>query len=126
MCNGAVFYGALSVDGFESPADFWGIQNNQWTVNDANKTGNVTCSPSTFEDTDPLPGEDKQCMCDETWSQIDLGGVSWIKEYWRGIRWEREAEERRYYAQMEQERMRMEAEAAAAAAAARAEADRLA
>ena len=66
MCNGAVFYGALSIDGFESPADFWGIQNNQWTVNDANKTGNVTCSPSTFEDTDPLPGEDKQCMCDET------------------------------------------------------------
>jgi hypothetical protein len=57
MCNGAVFYGALELDGWgQSPIDFWGASNNQWTVQDTNKTGNVTCSPNTFEETDPLPG----------------------------------------------------------------------
>jgi hypothetical protein len=29
---------------------------------------------------------------------MDEGGIAWIKEYWRGVRWEREAEERRYMA----------------------------
>ena len=57
MCNGAVFYGALDLEGWgTSPVDFWGMSNNQWTAQNANNTGNVTCSPSTFEDTDPLPG----------------------------------------------------------------------
>lgn len=67
MCNGAIFYGQLNQDGSSAPTDFWGVTNNQWTANNANKTGNVTCAPSSFEDTDPLPGVDKQCFCDESW-----------------------------------------------------------
>ena len=100
MCNGAIFYGQLNQDGDSNgPVDFWGLTQNQWTANDANKTGNVTCAPSSFEDTDPVPGVDKQCFCDEGWGQIDGGGVSWIKDYWRNVRWEYEAEQRRYLAQ---------------------------
>ena len=41
------------------------MMDNYWTMNSANDTKNVSCTPKTFEDVDPLPGEEKQCFCDE-------------------------------------------------------------
>jgi len=64
------------------------MSENFFTINKVNGTGSLLCMPSTFEDTDPLPGEEKGCYCDEKnieYSDDD----SWeIKEYWRYVRLE--------------------------------------
>ena len=59
LCNGYVAYGALEMSGVQSPIDFYSMTNGQWTVNDANNTGNITCSKESFMGVDPLPGEPK-------------------------------------------------------------------
>jgi len=35
-----------------------------FALNQANHTGHVACTKSSFEDTNPVPGEDKVCWCD--------------------------------------------------------------
>ena len=65
LCNGLVYYTQKYVDGGSQLADFYSGVQNYWAVQDANNTKNVTCQPELFEDTDVLPGEEKQCFCDE-------------------------------------------------------------
>jgi hypothetical protein len=62
-----------------------------WTVNSMNSTRNITCSPSSFEGTDPLPGQDKQCFCDDHRTHATEETVSWVKSYWRNIKLEKQA-----------------------------------
>ena len=52
-------------EGYKAPLDFWAMTGGYWTVNSANNTKNVTCSPKSFEGVDPSPGLPKQCYCDE-------------------------------------------------------------
>ena len=56
-----------------------------------NSTRNITCSPSSFEGTDPLPGQDKQCFCDDHRTHATEETVSWVKSYWRNIKLEKQA-----------------------------------
>ena len=84
----SVFFGEkFNADG--SLANYYDIMDNYWTMNSANDTKNVSCSPETFEGVDPLPGEEKQCFCDEEKLNINDDGEQQVKEYWRGIMAER-------------------------------------
>lgn len=56
-----------------------------------NSTRNITCSPSSFEGTDPLPGQDKQCFCDDHRTHATEETISWVKSYWRNIKLEKQA-----------------------------------
>jgi hypothetical protein len=46
------------------PSDYYSAMQFGYTVNNVNGTGHIKCGKSSFEDVNPLPGEDKQCMCD--------------------------------------------------------------
>jgi len=79
LCNGLVFFAQKNIAGTTKLADFYGALGNYWAVQDANKTKNVTCGPELFEDTDVLPGEDKQCFCDENKLVMGEDGVQYVK-----------------------------------------------
>ena len=79
LCNGLVFFAQKNLAGTTKLADFYGALGNYWAVQDANKTKNVTCGPELFEDTDVLPGEDKQCFCDENKLVMGEDGVQYVK-----------------------------------------------
>jgi hypothetical protein len=55
----------------------------EFTVNTANKNGHTTCSKESFEDVNPLPGEQKHCFCDQTSYTMTFDQIIEIKEYWR-------------------------------------------
>lgn len=101
MCNGMVFYAEGKGPNATSEIGFYDAMNNFYTVNSANNTGNVTCAPNTFEGVNPLPGEQKQCFCDDRNNEIDIGTEQSIKEYWRGVMAEKHAEEQRIAAAAE-------------------------
>lgn len=115
MCKGHVYYGSYEMDGYKSPIDFWTMTSDYFTVNQANNTQNVTCNATSFEDTDPNPGKPKQCYCDDEMLQQDETNIQYIKEYWRGIMYERWAEQARAQAEAEAEAARAQAEADALA-----------
>ena len=115
LCNGLIYFTQKYESGTTKLADFYTGVQNYWSVQDANKTKNQTCGPELFEDTDVLPGEDKQCFCDENKKNLAEEGVQYVKQYWRGIAQERAAKEAQATAQ---------AEAAAAAARAIKEAEK--
>jgi len=123
LCNGLVYYTQKFVDGGSQLANFYDGVNNYWAVQTANNTKNVTCQPELFEDTDVLPGEEKQCFCDENKLNLDEDGVQYIKEYWRGVNAERNAKEAQVRAQAEAEAAAKAAEEEAARAAAQEKAD---
>ena len=89
MCNGNVYYGDYEAEGYKTPLDFWAMTGGHWTVNSANNTKNVTCSPKSFEGVDPSPGLPKQCYCDENKIQSDEATVQYVKDYWRNVMWQR-------------------------------------
>ena len=43
-----------------------------FTVNNANTNGHTKCSKDSFEDVNPLPGEKKQCYCDQNSSTMTV------------------------------------------------------
>jgi hypothetical protein len=69
------------------------MTNGYWTINSANNTGNISCSASSFEMADPIPGKPKQCYCDENSQKSDEETVQYVKEYWRQVMRERWATE---------------------------------
>lgn len=87
MCNGNVYYMAKGEE--KRPLDFFTASEDKFTVNTVNNTQNVTCASETFEDTDPLPGEYKQCFCDNDKSQGTPESVEWVKNYWRNVKIQR-------------------------------------
>lgn len=89
LCNGYVYYGEKFNAEDNSPANFYEIMDNFWTMNSANDTKNISCSPENFEGVDPLPGIDKQCLCDEEKLEVDDAQEQFVKEYWRGVMAER-------------------------------------
>lgn len=54
-----------------------------YNVQKANDTEKVPCSRKTFENINPLPGQDKMCMCDEDQSTMDDETIEKVKAYWR-------------------------------------------
>lgn len=54
-----------------------------FTINSANGTTSVKCAASSFENTDPLPGGKKQCMCDNAMTSTSDEALQVIKESWR-------------------------------------------
>ena len=114
MCNGNVYYGDYEEEGYKKPLDFWAMTGGYWTVNSANNTKNVTCSPKSFEGVDPSPGLQKQCYCDENKIQSDEATVQYVKDYWRNVMWQRQAEMQRAQAEADAEAARLQAEADAA------------
>ena len=64
LCNGVVYY-MKKVDKINRPSDFWTAMSAGYTVNQVNDTNSIKCSRHNFEDVNPLPGEDKVCMCDQ-------------------------------------------------------------
>ena len=66
------------------PNDFMSAKSEfDFTVNNANSNGHTKCSKDSFEDVNPLPGENKQCYCDQNSSSMTVDQVIEIKEYWR-------------------------------------------
>lgn len=63
LCEGHVYFGQ-AYDDKSKPINYYDMMNNYWTINDANSSKSISCTPSSFEDVDPLEGEAKQCMCD--------------------------------------------------------------
>jgi len=64
LCNGLVFFLKKGA----TPAvemDFYNGLRGPYTVNNANNTGHIKCGKANFEGVNPIPGEDKMCMCDE-------------------------------------------------------------
>ena len=64
MCNGLVFY-MKKQNAIAQPVDFYYAMQELYALNQANNTKHVQCTKSTFEDVNPVPGEDKECWCDE-------------------------------------------------------------
>lgn len=82
LCNGLVFYMKKGA----TPAveiDFYNGLRGAYTVNNANNTGNIQCGKTNFEGVNPLPGEEKMCMCDEHQLTMNAKTVQQVKEYWR-------------------------------------------
>lgn len=65
LCNGNVFYMKKLGSPTTSDMFFTAMNTEPYTVNEANNTGSIKCGKSSFEDVNPVPGEDKQCWCDE-------------------------------------------------------------
>jgi len=63
--NGNVFYGIKNVPGTDRIASWDDVSVNDMAVVEANKTDYVECSPESFGDTDPQPGIEKECYCDD-------------------------------------------------------------
>lgn len=83
LCNGNVFY--MKKMGTPTTPDmfFTAFNTEPYTMNEANNTGSIKCGKSSFEEVNPVPGEDKQCWCDEK-GVFTSAGQNWqIKEYWR-------------------------------------------
>lgn len=94
---------------YSAAGGFYPSLNNYLTADVVNATnnGHVSCEPSSFEDVDPLPGQDKSCYCVN--KRLTLNPnidpfVQGIKEYWRQVAAEKAAKE-------EEERKAAEAEA---------------
>ena len=66
----------------------------QWTINFVNGSAtNTKCEHATFEATDPIPGNKKQCFCDDNKEHTKPDEVQTIKEYWRKKKIQAELEE---------------------------------
>jgi hypothetical protein len=67
LCSGVVFY-MKKMDKVATPVDFWDAMPFGYTLNQVNETYNnhIMCTRQNFEDVNPLPGEDKVCMCDNS------------------------------------------------------------
>ena len=82
--------------GYSQAGGFYPSLGNYLAADIANKTnnGHVTCEPSSFENVDPLPGQDKECYCVKNKNilhpTVDAYVYS-IKEYWRGVAAEKAA-----------------------------------
>jgi hypothetical protein len=74
-----------------STLSYFDARSTSWTVNSVNNTGNISCSAKSFEGTDPLPGEEKQCFCDEHKLQANEETVQWVKSMWRNKKLEKQA-----------------------------------
>jgi len=91
--KGNVFYGAKFKKGNSSKiANFEEMSAQPMAVVKANRSDYVACDPSSFEGVDPLPGEEKECYCDDR-SKIDEDLVKNTIAYWRGIKAEKIARE---------------------------------
>ena len=82
LCNGVVYY-MKKMNKVNSPYDFWDAMPFGYTLNQVNDTSHIKCTRSNFEDVNPLPGEDKVCMCDQFNIQMSADEQWQIKEYWR-------------------------------------------
>jgi hypothetical protein len=71
------------VDTVHRTTDFWDAMPAGYTVNQVNNTNGFKCTRSNFEDVNPLPGEDKVCMCDQHNIQMSAEEQWQTKEYWR-------------------------------------------
>ena len=63
LCNGLVFQ--MVKDGKQGVNNFYDAFNDDYTANNANKTGSIKCSKKNFEGINVAPGKDKVCWCDE-------------------------------------------------------------
>jgi hypothetical protein len=77
----------------------------QWTINFVNSTNSVKCEHATFEDVDPLPGNKKQCFCDDKKERTSSNSVETIKEYWRNEKIQEELKKKK-----REDRIKREAE----------------
>jgi hypothetical protein len=84
LCNGLVFY-MKRMGEKPNAKDFYSAMRTGYTVNNVNATnGNkIKCTKSNFEMVNPLPGEDKQCFCDQDQRMMNAAVVQQVKEYWR-------------------------------------------
>jgi hypothetical protein len=71
------------MDKVHTAYDFWDAMQAGYTLNQVNNTSHIACTRSSFEDVNPLPGEDKVCMCDQNNIQMSVEEQWQIKEYWR-------------------------------------------
>lgn len=59
LCNGLVYYMKKMSD-VNKPKDFMNAKAEyEFTVNTANNTGHIKCGRESFEDVNPLPGDQK-------------------------------------------------------------------
>jgi hypothetical protein len=54
---------------------------------------NTKCASSTFDNTDPIVGNKKQCFCDDKKETNSPSEIETIKEYWRNKKLQAELEE---------------------------------
>lgn len=73
-----------------------------FTVVEANQTDYVACEPSSFEGVDPLPGQVKQCYCDDR-KNASEDMIKYTKQYWRSIKEEKQIIEAQAKAEAEAE-----------------------
>lgn len=101
--NGNVFYGAkFKASNTSKIANFEEMSSQPMTVVAANRTDYVFCDPSSFEGVDPLPGQDKECYCDDR-SKIEEDLIKNTIELWRGKAAEKAAREAQAKADAEAE-----------------------
>jgi len=77
-------------------------------VVEANKTDYVECSPESFGDTDPQPGVEKECYCDDR-KKVEKTTVTYWIYYWQQKREEQEAREAQAKADADAEAARLQA-----------------
>lgn len=65
LCNGHVYFASRYLSDHTTPAGFFDILSDSFTIVDANGTGSVSCTSDSFEGADPLPDYPKQCFCDD-------------------------------------------------------------
>lgn len=82
MCEGNIYFTTNDVSGLPNP-HFNEAINYDLTANFVNGTTSVKCDASSFDNTDPLPGVKKQCMCDNSKTTTSFEEVQLIKESWR-------------------------------------------
>lgn len=111
MCNGNIYYTTGKKDG--KMLNFTEAINldDQWTVNFVNGSANgAKCEHATFENTDPVKGNRKQCFCDDDRKHTTPLEIETVKEYWRQkkIQAELEEEERQRKIKEAEEKKRRE------------------
>lgn len=65
LCNGHVYFASRYLSDHTTPAGFFDILSDSFTLVDANGTGTVSCTSDSFEGADPIPEFAKQCFCDD-------------------------------------------------------------
>jgi hypothetical protein len=65
LCNGHVYFAPRYKADHTTPAKFFDILSDSFTLVDANGTGSVSCTSDSFEGADPIPDFAKQCFCDD-------------------------------------------------------------
>ena len=83
LCNGHVYFASRFQADHQTPAGFYDILSDGFTIVDANNTGSVSCTSDSFQGADPAPEFAKQCFCDDRKSFTTISEMNSIIEYYR-------------------------------------------